>query len=147
MRIETTRFGTIDVPEERVISFPRGLIGFPHTTRYVLLDHPGGGPFRWLQSADAPAVAFAVTDPRLFFEDYRVPVSREDLQAIGLEDAAEAAVVVILVVPKDPESITANLLGPVVINARDRIAAQIVLESGTYTTRHRIFERGAAAPC
>jgi len=147
MRIETTRFGAIDVPGDRVISFPRGLIGFPQVTRYILLDHPGGGPFQWLQAVDAPAVAFVATDPRVFFPDYTVPVSREEVAAIGLEDGRDAAVIVILVVPKEPEGITANLLGPIIINARDRIAAQIVLDSSTYTTRHRIFERGAAAPC
>ena len=147
MRIETTRFGTVELPEDRVIRFPRGLIGFPQITRYVLIDHPGGGPFRWLQAVDAPALAFAVTDPRIFFPDYRVPVSREELEAIGLEDPAEAAVIVILVVPSRPEGITANLLGPVVINPRARVGAQLILDSTTYTTRHPIFQGGAAATC
>ncbi len=141
MKFFTTRFGELEVQEKDIITFPRGLIGFPDAARYVVIDHPGGGPFRWLQAVDRPETAFAVTDPLLFFPDYRVPVSSEDLKDIRIADPADGVVVVILVVPRDPWKITANLQGPVVINTRERLGVQLVLTSPEYSTKHCIFSR------
>ncbi len=145
VQFRTTRFGDLDLPPERVLTFPRGLIGFAGVRRFVLLDNPGGGPFRWLQAVDVPDLAFVVTDPRLFFQDYQVPVRDEDLRSIGIERIDEGVVVVILVVPHDPRRITANLLGPVVINLRDRLARQFVLEVPGYSTRHFLFPQEETA--
>ena len=135
----TTRFGELDLPEERVILFPYGLIGLAGVRRFVLVDHPGGGPFQWLQAVDAPDLAFAVVDPRLFFRDYQVPVREEDLRTIGIHSVEEGVVVVILVVPRDPRGITANLLGPILINTRGRLGRQLVLEVPGYGARHPLF--------
>jgi flagellar assembly factor FliW len=135
----TTRFGQLDLPPERILTFPQGLIGFAEVRRFALVDNPGGGPFQWLQAVEVPELAFAVTDPRLFFEDYEVPVRAGELRSIGIERIDEGVVVVILVVPRDPRGITANLLGPIVINLRSRLARQIVLDVPGYTTRHRLF--------
>jgi flagellar assembly factor FliW len=141
MKVPTTRFGEISVREEDVLRFPRGLIGFPDMTRYAIVDHPGDGPFQWLQSLDRPDVAFVITDPLLFFPDYTVPVTPEELGEIGIGSPEEGVVVVILVVPRDPYGITANLQGPLVINARDRLAMQLVLSVPEYTTKHLIFAK------
>ena len=143
VKIATTRFGDLDLPDEKVITFPKGLIGFAQVRRFVVLDHPGGGPFQWLQAVDVPELAFVVTDPTLFFRDYQVPVKSEELRSIGIESMDEGVVVVILVVPKDPKGITANLQGPIVINVARRLARQFVLDMPQYTTKHPIFpEKG-----
>ena len=141
MKIATTRFGEIEVREEDIVAFPRGLIGFPQAQRYVLLDHPGGGPFRWLQSTDSPPTAFVVTDPLLFFPEYRVPVSPDELREIHIAEPGDGVVVVILVVPRDPYGITANLQGPVVINTVARLGVQLVLNVPEYGTKHPIFAK------
>jgi flagellar assembly factor FliW len=143
MNVRTTRFGEIEVPLERIIEFPQGLIGFSEVRRYALVDNPGGGPFQWLQAVDIPGLAFAITDPRVFFPDYKVPVRAEDLASIRASGIDEAVVVVILVVPKDPRGITANLQGPIVINLRERLARQLVIDLPGYTTRHPIFPKAA----
>src|SRR6266545_824568 len=111
--IPTTRFGVLEVPEDHVLTFPQGLIGFPDVHRYARVANPRGGPFEWLQALDVPSLAFVITDPRLFFPDYTVPVRPEDLKSIGMESVEEGAVVVILVVPGEPSRITANLQGPI----------------------------------
>jgi len=141
MKVATTRFGEIELREEDIITFKRGLIGFPDFKRYVIIDHPGGGPFKWLQAVDAPQLAFAITDPLIFFPDYRVPVAMEDLEEIRITNAEDGVVVVILVVPRDPYGITANLQGPVVINMKDRLGMQLVLNVPEYTTKHLIFKK------
>jgi flagellar assembly factor FliW len=139
MKIETTRFGAVEVGDDEVLTFPDGLLGFPALRRYVLLPNPKGGPFLWLQAADDPAVAFVVVDPAEFFADYKVSVRAEDVALIRLDDAAQGRVVVILTVPGDPKEITANLAGPIVLNLRERLGRQLVLGEPGLSTRHKLM--------
>ena len=145
VKFRTTRFGELDLPPERIFEFPQGLIGFSEVRRFALVENPKGGPFEWLQAVEFPDLAFVVTDPLFFFPEYRVPVRVEDLKGIGAESVNDAVVVVILVVPRDPRGITANLQGPVVINLRTRMGCQLVLDVPGYTTSHPIFGGGEEA--
>ena len=87
----------------------------------------------------SPEKAFAITDPVLFFPHYLAPVTAEELGEIGIESPEDGVLAVILAVPRGPCCITANLLGPLVINAKERLAMQLVLNVPEYTTKHRIF--------
>jgi flagellar assembly factor FliW len=139
MKIETTRFGTVEVGDGELLSFPDGLLGFPALKRYALLPNPKGGPFLWLQAADDPGVAFVVVDPAEFFSGYEVNVRPEDVAPIRLADAAQGRVLVILTVPGDPKEITANLAGPIVVNVRERLGRQLVLGEPGLSTRHKLL--------
>src|SRR5687768_5931065 len=77
MEIETTRFGTLSVEDERIITFPNGLLGFPDHTRFALIQTGEENYFFWLQAVDEPNLAFVVTDPGIFFKDYDVPIREE----------------------------------------------------------------------
>lgn len=136
--------------DARVYTFADGLLGFPGVLRYALLDPPPGGllppggPYQWLQAVEPGSLAFVVCDPRPFFPDYRVGVRPADLEPVGLGDVSDARVLVILTLRQEPEPVTANLLGPLVLNARDRLARQLVLSDSGYTTRHPLVP--AATP-
>lgn len=139
MRIKTTRFGEIEVPETEIFTFVEGLLGFPEVQKFILLENPKGGPFRWIQSVEVAALAFVVADPAQFFPDYRVRIRPEDLVQMGLADVSAGVVLVILTIPRDPREITANLQGPLVLNREKKLARQLVLAEAGITTRHRIF--------
>ena len=141
MKVQTTRFNEIEVNEKDILFFPNGLIGFPDVKKYVIVDHPGEGPFKWLQSVDDPQRAFVITDPLIFFPEYKVAVHAEHLSEIKVDNPEDGIVVVILVVPGDPWRITANLQGPVVINAKERLGMQMVLNDPVYTTKHTLFQK------
>ncbi len=73
MKIQSTRFGEIECDEADLIAFPEGVLGFPEDSRYVLLDPDGGAsPFKWLQSATSPELAFVVIDAAFLKADYRI---------------------------------------------------------------------------
>ena len=139
MQVETTRFGKLDVREDEVFHFDDGLVGLLKLKRFILVDHPSGGPFQWLQSLDAPEMAFVVASPRAFFPDYQVTVESELLEGLGFDDPSAAVVLVTLMVPSDARQITANLKGPLVIDLKIRRGLQLVLNEPQYHTRHSIF--------
>jgi flagellar assembly factor FliW len=138
MIVQTSRFGAVEVDADRVISFARGILGFPKYRQYVLIQPEADATFYWLQSVEAADLAFVVTDPLLFVPDYQVPLREETRQDLGLADLSEASVLVI--VNKVGDLLTANMQGPLVIHATTRAAAQIVISEKKYQTRHPILQ-------
>ena len=138
MKVETTRFGQIEVDENRLIKFPSGLLGFPDNNDFALVQTNDEGTFFWLQSIERPELAFVVCDPLLFLPDYQVAVKSEDLDKINLSGMDDAQVLII--VNKIDRMLTGNLQGPLVINAVNRNGRQLVLSEKKYSTRHPLME-------
>jgi len=141
MKVQTTRFGELDVAADRVIDFPLGILGFPEFKRWILLQASPHSPFFWLQSLDAADLAFILVQPHLCFRDYQVRVQAEELKVVSLDDVADAEVFVIC--NRTGDRITANLQGPLIFNARSRQARQMVLCDRHLTTRHDVCTVGA----
>lgn len=144
MEIQTSRFGRLDVDDERIITVPNGLLGFPSFTRYALIQSGQEQYFLWLQSVDEPSLAFLVTDPSLFFKEYQVPVWKETAQELQLADPA--ALQVFVICNKVGEWLTGNLLGPLLVNAQNHLAQQVVLTEKKWTTRQPLLRLGAEVP-
>lgn len=140
MNVETTRFGVVDVDEARVLHFAAGLLGFSSYKNYVLLQPDEEGVFFWLQSVEAPELAFVVTDPSMWVEGYEATIRREQTDELGLKSLSDAQVLVI--VNKYEHQLTANLQGPLVINGGNHRAMQLVLADKRWTTRHEIVSLG-----
>jgi len=138
MQIQTSRFGMVEVEDARVLCFPAGLVGFPSCQKFALIQTNDNGVFFWLQSAERPELAFVVCDPRTFVGDYRVHVKRDELQTIGLDDPANAQVLVI--VNKIDNKLTGNLQGPLLINVANMQGKQLVLSDKKYSTREVLME-------
>ncbi|MFK7960264.1 MAG: flagellar assembly protein FliW [Phycisphaerales bacterium] len=138
MNVQTTRFGTVEVDAERVMTFESGLLGFPSLTRYVLLQPDDDAVFFWLQSVDEAGLAFVVTDPSLWVADYEATIRREQMEELGLQQLDDAQVFVI--VNRYGDQLTANLQGPLVVNVANRSGVQLVLAEKRWTTRHEIME-------
>ena len=146
MKIETTRFGRVDVPEEKVITMPHGLLGFPDKRRFCIFQQRQGSPFVWYQSLEDPALAFVMTDPWLFKPDYQVDLEVV-IQAMGWDDDDQAPLefYVIVTIPRGaPDKMTANLMGPVVLNPNTREAVQIVLSDEAYSLKYPLLKQKAA---
>ncbi len=142
MQVRTTRFGTIEIADERVITFPKGLLGFSEHRRYCLLEPAEDSAFFWLQSIDDASLAFVVTDPSYFVPDYSVPIRSEQMGDLGLSRLEDAQVFII--VNKVEQTLTGNLQGPLVINTLTRSGEQFVLAEKRWTTRHPLLNLGKA---
>jgi flagellar assembly factor FliW len=144
MEIESTRFGRMLVDDDRVLNFPNGLLGFPNHTRFALIQTGEENYFLWLQSIDEPGLAFVVADPATFFKDYDVPVREEAQRDLALTDPKFVQVFVIC--NKVGDWLTGNLLGPLVVNAENRLGIQVVLTEKRWTTRQPLLRLQAEVP-
>ena len=141
MVVNTTRFGPIDLSSDDILTFKEGLLGFNDLERFVLLDDPNDEIFAWLQSCDEPSIAFPVLEPELFEENYKLQMTKSDLQSLQVTSEAELRSFCIITIPEDPARMTANLKAPVVVNVKTRVARQCVLQNNKLEIREPIFQK------
>jgi flagellar assembly factor FliW len=139
VQIQSDRLGAIDVDPTSVIEFTDGLLGFEDHKRFVLISADESGAYCWMQSLDNSALAFLAVVPGFFFDDYVPNVPEADVDALGLTEAT--ATQVLCLVTLSDAGITANLLGPIVVNLDSRQARQSVLTDGHWTTRESLGTR------
>jgi flagellar assembly factor FliW len=147
MKIETTRFGSLELDTQKIIHFPHGLIGFPEEKSFVMVNHRGLDTLAWLQSTSSPGIALPVVGVQAFAPHYP-DVSLEDAaRRAGLEGAPDdmAALVVLCATPQAP--VTVNLMAPIIVNAATWTGVQVILEGTKFTTREVfVMPKFAAAP-
>lgn len=141
MRIQTSRFGLIELSAMDIIKFPEGLLGFNDLRHFVLLDDPSDEIFAWLQSCEEPGVAFPVLEPELFTDSYKIDLAKNDLMGLELKEPEKIRSFAIITIPNDPTLMTANLKAPVVINVERRIGRQCVLQDNQLAIKEPIFAR------
>ena len=131
MRLETTRFGAIDIDPDSVITLTQPILGFAQFRRYVLL--PGPSEFlTWMQSTEAGDLAFILMDPRSVVPDYTVAPKNSELAELAATSTGELDVYTLVVVPRNPAQIRTNLKAPILINPKQRLGKQTILEQSKY---------------
>lgn len=141
MLLETKHFGEIEYEQGSIICFDSGLPGFENDKKFIIIDSPEEQSiFKWLQSIDEPMLAFAIVNPFLIKADYDFDISDEDAKILEIDNAEDIVVYSILVVPEELTKVSMNLKAPVIINARKRKGAQIVLDTDKYTVRHYVLD-------
>jgi len=139
MKIDTKVYGSLEVDEKQKVKIPQGLFGFEDYKEYVLLDNIEQGQFFWLQSIDDKEIAFILINPFLFRKDYEANVTNDDLAEIGITSPENALVFVIVTIPQDGSSMTANLQGPIIINKENMTGMQAILSDAKWKTKHDII--------
>ncbi|SLM29213.1 Flagellar assembly factor FliW [Desulfamplus magnetovallimortis] len=143
MKIKTRKFGDIEIDDDQILTMPEGLPGFPGFDLFVVLERPETAPFCWLQCIQDPNLNLVMMNPYYFMPDYD-----PDLDAIitirnwhGVErDDFQIYVVVNIFGEGEEKKITANLMGPIVINRKSGEAVQFVLSNSCYSHQHNILK-------
>lgn len=135
MTITSDLLGPLEIQQDEILHFPKGLIGLPDCRSFVLIGAERDGLY-WLQSTEYPTLTFLVIDPFLFFEGYGVEMSNAEVGELGAHDSADVSILAIVTLPSAAgERPTANLQGPIAINNHTRTARQLVLQDAEFGTR------------
>lgn len=136
MKLQTERFGAIEVSEARVFTFAEGLPGFAGK-RFAVIDDPTVPALEWLQSLDEPGTALMVVDPADVRPDYQIEPKPAEIRAVQPDEAHPEPIVLRLIVrgTDQPGALVLNLLAPILLNPSRRLAMQIPLVGSGFTVR------------
>lgn len=142
MKIQTSQFGEIELTDDRVLTFTKGIPGFEEMKKYVLLpaDESSESPFFFLQSIESAELSFFLVDPFSFFPEYDIKLEEQLVERLELEEPTDAIVLTTVSVTGDMKDATTNLKAPLVINNRKKLGMQIVLDNKTYQIKQRLFQ-------
>lgn len=141
MKVNTSRFGTVDVADSDIVEFSDGLLGFEGLKRFFIVDPADDTLILWLQSVDSSEVAFPILEPKLFKGDYKVRLSANELRSLKIDSTTskDTLVYCILTIPHDVSTMTANLKAPIVVNTASRVARQVVLQENEYSVKFSMY--------
>lgn len=131
MLLHTTHLGDIEYSDSDVIHFPVGIPGFEDQDAYIIV--PSGDiefPFSTLQSVKNNDLAFIVTDPFLFVENYDFEIEDADAMLLNIKSEADLENIIALTmvtIPENVEDTTINIMAPIIINNDKKIAKQVLL--------------------
>lgn len=141
MKLNAHSFGEIEIEKEDIITFPDGIPGFENLKQYIIINNPDEeNPFQWLQSVDNGDLAFVIINPFFVKPDYDIVIPQSAIDKLKIEDEKDVFLYTLVVVPEKLEDMTVNLSAPIVINGKERLGRQIILEDKKYKTRHYIFK-------
>lgn len=142
MKIVTRDFGEVDINENTIITVPNGIIGFENTKRYTLLSPLGEGVFpMWLQAVDSTEPCFVVYDPWAIYPDYRFEIDDEMQSTLDASEDDALQLLAVAIVPDDYKKTTINLRCPIIVNTKNNIAGQTILED--YEFKYPVYSEEA----
>lgn len=141
MRIQTVKFGEVEIEESRIFDFVLPIIGFDELKRFVILDPNPDTMFKWLQSIEDPTLSFPIISVSALDYDYSISLSDSVVNDLEIKNSESLLVMNITSIPQDnPKGTTINLLAPIVFNVDNQKAGQIVLSGSGYSISHPMFK-------
>lgn len=139
----TRQFGAVIVDETKIITMPKGLPGFPDLKKFVILDHDDISPFHSFQCVDDSALSFIIMDPFLFMTNYSVNIDSYIKEMAWTGDKPEDLYLYVIInaADPDPKNMTANLMGPLLINIKRNVGIQMMVNDRKYSSKHEIFKQ------
>lgn len=127
MNIQTKFLGVIDIEEENIVTFPEGIPGFEEYKKFILIPLNETSPFLTLQAIDNAGVGFMVASPYAFKPNYAFDLAQSDVVQLNIDHPKDVSVYGILTLRDTLVNSTINLLAPIVVNEKQKLAKQIVL--------------------
>jgi flagellar assembly factor FliW len=139
LKIQTSRFGEIEVKADKIIRMTTPFLGFPDSQRFIIRPHGDKSPFMWFQSLDDPDLAFVVIPSSSLIPQYNPEIAASTLKDLEIGSAKPELLLILTIPEGKPLEMTANLLGPIVLNTGKRLASQILLDPTLYEVQWPVF--------
>ncbi|OPD37856.1 flagellar biosynthesis protein FliW [Clostridium botulinum] len=143
MKLNTKYHGCIKYEEKDVIYFEKGIPGFEELKKFILFPVEDNDVFSVFHSIEKEDMGIIVTSPFSIEKDYEIQLEEEQIKNLKLQDEKDTLVLNTVTLSSDIDKITANLRAPIVINIKEKIGEQIIINSDKYKVKHPLFKEEA----
>ncbi|MBD5639170.1 flagellar assembly protein FliW [Clostridium botulinum] len=143
MELNTKYHGCIEYEEKDVIYFEKGIPGFEELNKFIIFPVEDNDVFSVFHSIEKEDMGIIVTSPFSIEKDYEIQLEEEQIKNLKLQDEKDTLVLNTVTLSSDIDKITANLRAPIVINIKEKIGEQIIINSDKYKVKHPLFKEEA----
>lgn len=122
------------------VIFNKGIPGFDSLRDFTIKDLEGNEKFKILEAKDN-GVSFVTINPFEIYSDYEINLSDEVINELQIDKPEDVLVLSIITLGKTLESSTMNLQAPVVINVKNNLGKQFIMQNSEYKTKHPLIRR------
>lgn len=136
MKITTKFHGIREYKEKDILTFKKGLPGFEHLKQFILFSLEHNDIFNILQSIEDETIGLVVTSPFVIIKDYEFKLEDNVIERLDIKESADVLVMNTVTLSSRVENITVNLKAPIIINIKEKLGEQIILDKEQYKIKH-----------
>jgi Uncharacterized protein conserved in bacteria len=141
MKLNTKYHGVKEYEEKDILSFKKGLPGFEELKNFILFPVEDNDVFSILHSVEDDSIGLVVVSPFYVVKDYEFKLDDEKISELKIESPEDVLVLNTVTLNSDVENMTVNLKAPIIINIKNKLGEQIILDNPNYSIRHSLFEK------
>lgn len=120
------------------ITFKKSLPGFDKLEKFAIIESEEYKPFSFLQSLEDKNISFVIMSPFLIEKNYEFKLEDRIVKGLEIENPKDILVYSTVTLNNDVKNITTNLSAPIVINKKNGLGEQIILDNPKYKIKHQI---------
>lgn len=139
MKLCTKYHGVREYEESDVITFNNGLPGFENLKKFIMFSMEENNIFSMLHSIENMEIGLVLVSPFYAMKDYEFKLEQHEIEELKIKDKADIIVLTTVCVNNDVKKITTNLKAPILINIKERIGKQLILDDEKYSIKYPLL--------
>jgi flagellar assembly factor FliW len=140
MKLYSKYHGVQDYSEADVITFEKGIPGFKDLKKFILFPVEDNNVFSMLHSVENAEIGLVVVSPFYVMKDYEFKLEDKETKELKIKNEVDVAILCTVCVNNDVKKITANLKAPIVINIKEHLGEQLILDNEKYLIKQPLLK-------
>lgn len=140
MKLETKYHGTIDYEEEDIIVFEKGIPGFENLKKFIVFTLTDNELFKIIHSLEDTDIGLIAVNPFDFMEDYEIKLTDEIVDNLKINKEEDVMILNTVTMNSKAKSITTNLKAPIIINIKEGLGEQLILDDDRYDIKSPLIK-------
>jgi len=140
MDLVTKYHGTREYSDEDVIVFKKGLPGFKELKNFIIFPLENNEVFSILHSIDDSEVGLVLVSPFTTISDYEFKIPDNYTRELQIASPEQVLVLTTVTLSSKLENMTTNLKAPIIINIKEKLGEQLILDNDKYKIKQPLFK-------
>lgn len=140
MKLCTKYHGVREYEESDVITFNNGLPGFENLKKFIMFSMEENNIFSMLHSIENTEIGLVLVSPFYAMKHYEFKLEQHEIEELKIKDKADIIVLTTVCVNNDVKKITTNLKAPILINIKEKIGEQLILDNEKYSIKYPLLK-------